>query len=198
MLLRLHILVLLVLLVAVPAIPAPVVLDFESLSDLESVTNQFPGLTFTETIALEAGISLNEFEFPPVSGNLVVSDDFGPIEIFFGTPVISFGGFFTYLVPLTLFAFDGTDTLVATEFSLFSTNLALSGDVGSSPNEFLSVFHGAGISRVLIEGDPFGASFTLDDATYEVIPEPGSLWLFAGGLFAFVCGRRYLRHTLIS
>ena len=41
-------------------------LDFESLSDLESVTNQFSGVTFANAVALTAGISLNEFDFPRV------------------------------------------------------------------------------------------------------------------------------------
>ena len=187
---RLHTILSLVLLIPVLGTAAPIVLDFESLSDLESVTTQLPGLTFTETIALEAGISLNEFEFPPASGDLVVSDDFGPIEILFTTPVTSFAGFFTYLVPLTVSAFSATDTLVDSASSLFATNLALSGDPGSSPNELLEVSHAPGISRVLIEGDPFGASFTLDDARYEVVPEPGTAVLLLLGL-SFILGTRH-------
>ena len=42
---------------------ATTIIDFETLSDADPVTNQFTGLTFTNTTAITAGISLNEFEF---------------------------------------------------------------------------------------------------------------------------------------
>ena len=58
------------------------VIDFEILASLESVTSQFAGLTFSNSTTLTAGISLNEFDFPPHSGDNVVSDDGGPITIF--------------------------------------------------------------------------------------------------------------------
>ena len=183
----LQLLVLLILsLVSAASLEAsPVVLDFEALSDLESVTTQFSPLTFSNTIALTASISLNEFEFPPVSGDVVVSDDFGPMTIEFGVTVTSLGAFFTYLVPLTLEAFDSTDTVVDSALSAFSSNLALSGDLGSSPNELLSVAFSGGISRLTITGDAFGGSFTLDDATYTTVtavPEPSSSALLLLGL----------------
>jgi len=46
------------------------------------------------------------------------------------------GGYFTHTVPLTLRAFDLANTQVGLIPSLFSDNLALSGDPGSHPNEF--------------------------------------------------------------
>src|SRR5690349_13625544 len=82
------------------------ILDFEGLADGELITSQFPGLTFSNSVALQAGVGLNEFEFPPVSGNTVISDDGGLISIMFATPVTSVSAYFTYLVPLTLRAFD--------------------------------------------------------------------------------------------
>lgn len=168
------------------------VVDFETfpngtaIPDSTSITAQFPGLTFTDTTVINSGISLNEFEFPPHSGNNVAFDDGGPISIAFATPVRSFGGYFTYAEPLTLAAFFST-TQVASASSGFSNNEALSGDPGSSPNEFLSVVFPSGISEVTITGDPLGGSFTLDDATISTItPEPSSLiWLVTitfGGL----------------
>lgn len=172
---------------------APIILDFEDLSDLEPVTTQFPGLTFSNTIALTAGISLNEFEFPPRSGVNVVSDEGGPIEIAFAAPVLSFAGYFTYLVPITLTAFDALDTPIASASSLFGSNLACLagppcfGDPGSSPNELLEVSFAAGIAKVAIEGDNLGGSFVLDDAQYRasastVIPEPSTLGLALTGI----------------
>lgn len=167
-----------------------VVINFDGLSDLEPVTNQFAGATFTNTITLTAGISLNEFEFPPLSDFNVASDDGEPISIAFSVPVLSFGGFFTYLVPLTIDAFDAGNNPVGQALSAFNSNLALSGDPGSSPNEFLGVAFLGGIASVVITGDPFGGSFTMDDVSFEsqvAVPEPTSAFLLltAGSLIGF-------------
>jgi hypothetical protein len=164
-----------------------VVIDFETfpdstpIADSTSITTQFPGLTFSNTTVLTAGITLNEFEFPPHSGSNVVFDDGGPISISFATPVLSFGGYFTYAEPLTLAGFNAASTQVASAVSAFSSNLALSGDLGSSPNGFLSISFASGISSVTITGDPGGGSFALDDATITTadatVPEPSSIFL---------------------
>jgi hypothetical protein len=112
---------------------------------------------------------------------------------------MSFGGFFTYFVPVRLSAYDSADALVDSTMSLFATNLALSGDPASAPNELIQISFGGGISRVLIEGDLFGASFTLDDATYEHIavsevPEPATFWLLlSAGVLVLGPGSRRLR-----
>ena len=65
-------------------------LTFERLADGAHVTTQFPDLVFTNATIATAGISLNEFEFPPHSGTGVVIDDGGPISIQFLAPVVSF------------------------------------------------------------------------------------------------------------
>ena len=167
---------------------AGAVLNFESLSDGETVTSQFPGATFSSTIALVAGISLNEFEFPPSSGSVVVSDDGGPITIVFSSPVLSVFGYFTYLTQTTLTAFDAGSNQLDQAVSLFGNNLALSGDPGSTPNELLTVASAAGISSITITGDPFGGSFTLDDLTFEAatteVPEPRYTILILAGALA--------------
>ncbi len=160
-------------------VAATITLDFEGFPDSTTLDTQYPGLTFSNTIILTAGISLNEFEFPPHSGSNVVSDNGGPLTIAFITPVFFFGGFFTYAEPLTLAAFDASSNRVAQGISTFSSNDALVGDPGSSPNEFLSVSFLAGISSVTITGDPAGGSFVLDDATITApdVPEPSSALL---------------------
>jgi hypothetical protein len=172
-------------------------IDFETfpdstpIADSTPITTQFPGLTFTDATIITAGISLNEFEFPPHSGSNVAFDDGGLISIAFASPILSFGAYFTYSEPLTLAALDSTSVQVATALSLFSSNLALSGDSGSSPNEFLQVSFASGISAVTITGDPLGGSFVMDDVMYTTpeaaVPEPSSIILFltcAAGLFA--------------
>jgi len=162
------------------------VIDFEGLTDGDSVTNQYSGLgvSFSNAMALTAGISLNEFEFPPFSGFNVVFDDAGEMTLNFTAPVLDAGGYFTYLVPLALSFFDAHDNLEGTVISAFSSNLALSGDTGSSPNEFLNFASASGISKLVITGDPAGGSFTMDNltATPSSVPEPATLMLLGSGL----------------
>jgi hypothetical protein len=180
----------------------PLVIDFDGLSDGDSVTTQFAGVTFSNAAVLTAGSSLNELEFPPHSGSNVVYDAGGPMTIVFADPVLSFGGYFTYAEPLSLDAFDDADDPVASATSAFGSNLALSGDPGSSPNEFLEVIFASGISSVTITGDPAGGSFVLDDATItplggsESVPEPATsvpLASAAIALGAFFRHRRGVR-----
>jgi hypothetical protein len=176
------------------------IIDFETfpdstpIIDSTSITTQFPGLTFTDTTVISAGIGLNELEFPPHSGINAAFDDGGPISIAFASPISSFSGYFTYDEPLTLAAFDASDDPVATATSLFSSNDALYGDPGSSPNEFLVVTFIAGISSVTITGDPAGSSFVMDDISFtSAVPEPNSIlltltgliWLFLSTIFRF-------------
>ena len=172
---------------------AETIIDFEGLSDSEIVTTQFLslGLTFEHTIALTAGISLNEFEFPPRSGSNVVFDDGGPITISFTAPMSGVGAYFTYLTALTLSFYNNLDVLLGTATSAFSTNLALSGDPGSSPNEHLLLADTPGIFKVVITGDPdAGGSFTMDDLTLTSVPEPATLILLGCGLIGIAFKKR--------
>lgn len=171
--------------------------DFESFSDLEAITNQVAGMTFSNASVLSSGFSLNEAEFPPRSGFNVVVDDGGELTVDFALPVAAVGGYFTYLTQLTFSAYDSALNLVATDVSDFLSNLALSGDAGSSPNEFLGVSAVGGISRIVVSGDPSGFSFVLDDLTVTTaqianVPEPGTLPLV---MIAFVAAGLY-RHLL--
>ena len=187
---------LLVILAAAPhaANAAPITIDFESLNDGDAVTNQFLGLTFSNTTVLTAGVSLNELEFPPFSGSDVAYDKSGPVRIDFTSAVTSVGGYFNYAVPLTLSAFNSSNVFLGSVSSAFNANLALSGDVGSSPNEWLA-FSGVGIAYVVLSGDVSGASFTLDNLTYDTevraAPEPATLTLLLFG--SAVVGYRRLR-----
>ena len=189
-------LIFVLLLLRTPALCSPLTIDFEGLPDSTVLTSQYPGLTFSNAIILTAGISLNEFEFPPHSGSNVASDNGGPISITFSSPITSFSGYFTYEEPLTLQAFDIGNTQVASVVSAFSNNEALSGDVGSSPNEFLQASSAGGISSVTIAGDPGGGSFVLDDAkiTSGAAPvrEPATgVCIFSGAALVAVLKRRF-------
>lgn len=164
------------------------VIDFEDLSDLEPVTNQYSslGVDFFGATALTAGISLNEFEIPPYSGTNVVYDELGPITVTFSTPMLDVGGYFTYLLPVTITAYDSSGSIVDTVSSTYLSNMALSGESGSSPNELLQVAYAGGISWVEIAGDLLGGSFTMDDfggTGGTSIPDPATV-LFLGTAMA--------------
>lgn len=170
-------------------------LNFESLADAETVTGQFAaqGITFQNTDALRATVSLNEAEFPPLSGAMVVSDSGGAMSITFNTPMASVAGYFTYAVPLSFSAFDRLGAPLGSVASLFDTNLLLSGSPGSSPNELLQLAFVQGIDRLTITGGAAGASFTLDDLTLQPVPEPSMAALLCIGLAFGVVGKAGLR-----
>lgn len=166
-----------------PASAAVVVVDFDALADATPLTNQLAGLSFSNASVLKAGQSLNEFEFPPRSGDGVVLDDGGAISISFSAPVSSVGAYFTYIAGLSMRAFDSASNVLGTVTSDFGSNALISGDGGSSPNELLEfISAGRAIARVEITGDTAGGSFVLDDLTVDTgnnntVPEPQTLLL---------------------
>ena len=171
-------------------------ITFEGLASNTVVSNQYAGLTFDNARVLTSGISLNEFEFPPRSGSNVVFDDGGALSIDFVDALSSVGVYVTYTTPVTLRAFDSGLGLLASVTSAFNSNLALSGQAGSSPNELLALAV-AGIVRITITGAPAGGSFVMDDLTYassdtqpQVVPEPATLILVGAGLAHCVRRRR--------
>jgi hypothetical protein len=166
--------------VTVTSPSAPVTLDFEDLEDSTVIgaTYADEGKTFQGGLAVKAGFTLFEQEFPPHSGTVAVLDDFMPVELTFTTPVGFFLAFFTYTVPLQLTAFSSSNVLVASVSSGSSNNTALSGEPGTAPNEELQLSSAAGISRIVITGDLAGNSFVMDDITFNaavVVPEPGTI-----------------------
>jgi murein DD-endopeptidase MepM/ murein hydrolase activator NlpD len=182
------------LLIARSTTAAPVTIDFDTLSDSDIISTQYPGVTFSHTIALTAGISLNEFEFPPLSGATVASDLDGPIRVDFAQPVSDVSGHFTYAAPLTARAFNASNVLLGSVSSLFSMNEGLSGDIGSTPNELLELAFD-NIAYVIFSGDPLGGSFTLDNLSYTpgtvaTVPEPGTITFLLLGLLGLTRSRR--------
>lgn len=171
-------------------------IDFESLADGTAVTTQFAGVTFSNTTAFKAGFSLNEVEFPPHSGSVVVSDEGGPMTLLFSSPVTQVSAFFTYVAPLTLTAWDAFDLALGSVLSLFSTNAALSGDPGSAPNEFLELAFASGIAKLTVSGDAGGGSFVLDDLVFTPVPEPATAALTAIALAGLLARRRFAGSTV--
>jgi hypothetical protein len=134
-----------------------------------------------------------------------VSDEGGPLTLAFATPVTSFGGFVTYSTELTLSAFDASHTLLTSAVTDFGHNEALSGELGSSPNELLLI-SASQIAFITLAGDVEGGSFVLDNLSYTTsatqpppsneVPEPGTFLSLTVG--TVVLGVRRLRRLLRS
>ena len=164
---------------------APII-TFDQFADGQVLSTQIPGLTFTNATILTAGISLNELEYPPRSNPNVAGDTGGPISISFTSPVSFFSGFFTYSEPLILDAFSG-NALITQATSVFSSNLALSGASGSSPNELIQLASTSGFTLVTITGSATGASFVMDDLSFQTVqnvPEGGTRLLLCIGMLS--------------
>jgi hypothetical protein len=165
----------------------------------DSVGSEFfasAGITLTNATIVTPSLNTVVFgaESPAHSGLNVVIDDGGPLSILFANPVSAFSGYFTYFAPLTLQAFDTSNSPLAPVLSAFAGNY---GSSGNPVNELLAVTFAPGISRVLLTGDPAGSSFTFDDLTFTVantgsqVPEPATLsMLCLGGLYL---GWRHVR-----
>lgn len=137
------------------------------------VASRFAHACAENLTALTAGLSLNEFSFPPHSGDTAVFDDGGPLSLGFLSPVAEFGAFFTYTTPLTLAAYDASANLIGSVTSTFGSNTADGADAGSSPNEFIFLnFSTSTIWTVTITGLLTGGSFVMDDATFASAPTP--------------------------
>lgn len=177
------------LFVLFPILSNATTIDFEALSDGEIVSNQFSGIIFSNATALSSGISLNELEFPPHSGTNVVFDDGGYLTLGFTSPISSFSGYFTYAEPLSIQGFDSLNILRVSTNSQFTNNLLLSGVIGSSPNELLSLNYSGNISKIIIAGNPGGGSFVMDDMAFiysTTVPEPSSVLLLLFSIFPLV------------
>jgi hypothetical protein len=197
-LLRSALVVMAVGLFSVKAEAAPVLIDFDSLADLTDITNQFAGsgVLFTGALALAAGStggSLNEFDFPPFSGDNVAFESGDGMRIDFLTGASSVSGLFTYAAPLTLTAYAADGSVLGSVVSQFGENL---GTGTNQTNELLTLALSSTITYVIVSGTVGGGSFVLDNLSVntvdgtEPVPEPASATLLLIGAGTMWATRR--------
>jgi len=187
---------------------AATTIGFEGLSDGTSVDNSYAasGVTFTNALVLTAGISLNEVDFPPRSGQNVVLDNGGPITLSFSSLINSFSAYFTYVTSMQAVAYDDSSNQVDLVSSLFTDNSTPS---GNPSNELLSLSYANGIRTIVLTGDPGGSSLVMDDVDFTAgeiqnppgnpVPEPQSFWLIGTGIVTFYQARRWARaHSMVG
>jgi len=175
-------------------------LNFEGLADFTTVTNQYAAqfVSFTNTTVLTAGISLNDFEYPPQSGTNVASNlSSGAIQIDFSRDTYDWSAYVTYERPLTVSAFDQDGNFVASLTGGFPENYTSS---GYQPNEFLSLSAAIGFRQLVIQTDFPGYGITVDDMSYTTadaspVPEPATAAMLAVGLLGTGLYRRVKRRA---
>lgn len=188
-------------LAAAPVSASPVLIDFDSLQEGDLVTGQFDGVTFSGAMVYTSGAiggSLNEFELPPHSDFNAIVDTGSEIEATFATGATSVGAFITYSEIVTMTAYNGS-VVLGSVTSQFSSNLGLSGDLGSTPNEVFLFTSLTPITRVTFTGNPAGGSFVLDDFSADLldasptpVPEPATatLVVLGGAALLFIRNRK--------
>lgn len=149
-----------------------ITIDFESLRDLEAVTNQFAnfGVSFTGATVLGQGASLNFLHFPPHSGVNVLYDDpaqSGRITVDFNPAVAivvtRVGAYVTGNRNVTMTAYDATDN----ELGSASTGGANHAPDGV-PNKLLEISTTQAIHKVVFfNGGERGNTYTVDDLYFE-------------------------------
>lgn len=191
------------LIICTPTVGFAITIDFEGIADFTPVGNTYSplGVSFNNATVLTRGISLNEAESPPHSGDNVAFDDGGAITGTFNTLVGSISIYATYTESIILSGYDAFGALVMSDTSSFTANTVSSGGI---PNELMEINYAAGIKTFRIEGSASGGSFTLDDFSFSPaiafsvpdvnsVPMPvlASLW----GLLLLVAGRRFSKRS---
>ncbi len=171
-----------------------ITITFEDLAENDIVSDQYAwrdvmvsGPLGMNPVIFTAGSMLNEIDFPPHSGTNVLVDLGGPI-LFTFTPfgAYSVGAYFTYTTQLTMEIFSKTGLPLGTKMSALSENLGTS--------EWIDfAFPTPDIGALLVTGLDTGSSFTMDDLTFNAVPEPVTILLVSGGLFLVGMWRRKVR-----
>jgi hypothetical protein len=149
----------------------------------QNIGSFYAGVTFGPNVT---GLGPGDYDpvaFPPHSGNVVVFDQSdNSVDIVFASDQSMVGLWYVSLDPVTLSAFDASNTLLGP-----AAMGAANTDGTNGTDSFISDSFAA-IRSVTFSG--IAGDFVLDDVTYTPavasVPEPGSLALAALGILAIV------------
>ncbi len=172
---------------AAPAHADSTTITFDGLTDSSPVIAQYSanGVNFANAVALTAGISLNEFDFPPYSGATVLADDLAaPLLVSFSMPMFAVSAWFTYATPLQIHVFDFSGNVLGDVVSPNPSNLGTSTLIQIP---FLNV------GRLDFSSTQTG-SFTVDNLSFtSAVPEAPEWLLLGAGLFVTAAHARRRR-----
>lgn len=159
-----------------------VTINFETLPDSYDVGSFYHasyGVDFQSAISLTAGYSLDQIDFPPHSGIMVVGDnvanDGDPMVLTFVNPVNHISAYFAYGSQLTFSAYNSNNILIETYVTPVDFYLGA--------DQFISL-SASGVSRLDIAGAT-ADSFIMDDLSFTQnmpanIPDGGATITMVG------------------
>ena len=166
-----------------------ITIDFEAVPDSTEVGDFYAssGIHFADAVALTAGISLNEFDYPPHSGSVAVADDGSPIIVTFDQPVGNISAWFAHSEQLNFTAYSAGGGTIGTYVDPTISNL------GS--DELISL-NFSGVSSLEISAtDP--STYIMDDLSFEQmgqsVPDTASTsFLLTLSCFSLFFARKYV------
>jgi hypothetical protein len=165
-----------------PGSSSGAMVNFEAFGDSFTLTNEVPGLSVAGGTILTAGISLNEFDFPPRSGSNVLGALSGVLLLSFSGDPDQVSAYFTFAEMLHVTAFGAGGAVLADFDSLVASNLG-----SQSLIEVLA----PDIELLQLTTTGFSA-FTLDDLVFVsagTVPEPSSIFLAVVALLLLLLSR---------
>jgi hypothetical protein len=161
-------------------------INFEQYPEYTQITNQYAGqyATFTNALQLVAP-GYDYFDYPPHSGNGVITNDPNdPIQVNFSAVpgyiegIDKVTGWYTDPNGVTVNAYNSDGGLI--------TTFSGAPIIGANAEFTVSQAFG-GIAYVTISDDLGNAdNETVDDLSYEAVPEPSSLLIVCSGLLGVV------------